>query len=135
MSTNRPRPSIAPFLRRCNPLDGEASENMTENAKTAPKMPNTGTLFARAGLDPSLDASAMPCPKPDCDLIYSQPWEFAPRPCRLPADCALCERFVCSRCERIVSWVCGSADDMPAVCSNCWVFLGGEAASNEAGGP
>ena len=45
--------------------------------------------------------------------------------CALPADCARCERFVCHRCERAVSWEQGAADDAPGLCDECWAWLEG----------
>jgi hypothetical protein len=40
--------------------------------------------------------------------------------CALPDDCAKCQRFVCSRCERTVSWAEGADDDAPDLCDVCW---------------
>ena len=42
--------------------------------------------------------------------------------CKLPDECDLCERWVCSRCERVRPWDDGL--DEPAMCCDCIVALG-----------
>lgn len=51
---------------------------------------------------------------------------FCPCGTTAPAalECAKCEAFCCTRCDRWVSWVHGCADDSPALCDECTVSLG-----------
>lgn len=53
----------------------------------------------------------------------------APHGCELPGDCAFCERYQCNRCERIVPWEEGAADDTPGLCDDCaaWFHEGDNA--------
>lgn len=44
-------------------------------------------------------------------------------PCALPEDCMRCKMFVCARCERVLSWSNGAADDAPSLCDDCWCWL------------
>lgn len=39
--------------------------------------------------------------------------------CALPADCPVCERYTCSRCQRVRPWTDGAHDETPALCDDC----------------
>lgn len=41
-------------------------------------------------------------------------------------DCTKHEMFWCPRCDRVVSWDFGCADDAPALCDDCWRALFGD---------
>jgi len=55
------------------------------------------------------EAERAECPKGGCFAV-----------CELPEDCPFCERWVCNRCERVVPWGNGGADDAPRLCDECW---------------
>jgi len=44
-----------------------------------------------------------------------------------PRECAECETFVCSRCEKRVTWADGADDEGPTLCSSCWHRAYGDA--------
>ncbi len=48
-----------------------------------------------------------------------------PHSCALPADCSECERYQCMRCESVVPWELGAADDTPGLCDDCALWFAG----------
>lgn len=65
----------------------------------------------------------------EADILTATRSGAVPHNCELPADCAVCERYQCTRCERVVPWELGAADDTPALCDDCAQWFAGSVAA------